>query len=142
MNLVDTGPLVALINKNDPQHGVCVQAARRLPKEPLITSWPCFTEAMYLLFRTCGYPAQRELWRWCQEKLLFLHLPAQDEVERMAVLMDKYRDTPMDLADASLVAMAEKLGFSRIFTLDRDFYIYRLADGLSLECIPELAWIS
>ena len=54
----------------------------------------------------------------------------------MAVLMDKYNDRPMDLAAASLVAAAERLGSQRIFTLDSDFHIYRLADGSALECIP------
>jgi predicted nucleic acid-binding protein len=54
----------------------------------------------------------------------------------MAALMDKYKDKPMDVADASLVAAAEWLGMQRIFTLDSDFYIYRLADSSALECIP------
>ena len=58
------------------------------------------------------------------------------EIDQMAVLMDKYNDRPMDLADASLVAAAERLGSQRIFTLDSDFHIYRLADGSALECIP------
>ena len=50
--------------------------------------------------------------------------------------MDKYKDRPMDLADASLMAATEGLGMQRIFTLDSDFYIYRLVDGSALECIP------
>ena len=54
----------------------------------------------------------------------------------MALLMEQYRDTPMDLADASLVATAERLGLTRIFTLDSDFHIYRLADGRSLTVVP------
>lgn len=54
----------------------------------------------------------------------------------MAVLINKYRDIPMDLADASLLAAAEGQRLQRIFTLDSDFYIYRLADGSALECIP------
>jgi predicted nucleic acid-binding protein len=54
----------------------------------------------------------------------------------MAVLMHKYRDRPMDLADASLVATAERRGIRRIFTLDSDFHIYRLADGSALACLP------
>jgi predicted nucleic acid-binding protein len=53
----------------------------------------------------------------------------------MAVLMEKYHDTPMDLADASVVAVAESLTLRRVFTLDRDFYISRLADGTALEVI-------
>lgn len=50
--------------------------------------------------------------------------------------MDQYRDTPMDLADASLVAAAETLGLKRVFTLDRHFYAYRLLDGTALEVLP------
>jgi len=61
MILTDTGPLVALINRNDPNHQISVRAAKRLPKQPLVTTWPCFTEAMYLLFKAGGHPAQREL---------------------------------------------------------------------------------
>ena len=49
--------------------------------------------------------------------------------------MAKYSDTPMDLADASLVATAETLGLRQVFTLDKDFYLYRLADGSVLEVI-------
>lgn len=54
----------------------------------------------------------------------------------MDALMAKYADQPMDLADASLVATAERLGLRRLFTLDSDFYVYRLADGSTLDLIP------
>lgn len=50
--------------------------------------------------------------------------------------MDRYRDVPMDLADASLVAIAEVLNQRQIFTLDRDFYIYRLCGNQSFEIVP------
>ena len=50
--------------------------------------------------------------------------------------MEKYRDQPMDLADASIVAAAERLGTRRLFTLDGDFHIYRLADGSAFEMVP------
>jgi hypothetical protein len=53
----------------------------------------------------------------------------------MSELMEIYRDRPMDLADAPIVA-AEHLGMRRLFTLDRDFYIYRLADGSALDVAP------
>ena len=136
MTLTDTGPLVALVNKNDPNHRRCLDATKRLPAEPLVTTWPCFTEAMYLVFQAGSYLAQAELWRWRTAGRLVLHDLTEDEIARMAALMDKYKDRPMDLADASLVAAAERLGMQRIFTLDSDFYIYRLADGSALECIP------
>jgi predicted nucleic acid-binding protein len=54
VTLVDTGPLVALINRNDPHHAACVAVAITLPAEPLVTTWPCFTEAMYLVHRVGG----------------------------------------------------------------------------------------
>lgn len=136
MTLTDTGPLVALVNKNDPNHRRCLTATRRFPAGPLVTTWPCFTEAMYLVFQAGGYPAQAELWRWRTAGRLSLYDLTGNEIERMAALMDKYQDQPMDLADASLVAVAERLGIKRLFTLDSDFYIYRLADGSALECIP------
>ena len=50
--------------------------------------------------------------------------------------MRLYRDRPMDLADASLVALAETAGYTRIFSIDSDFYVYRLADGSALEVVP------
>ncbi len=53
----------------------------------------------------------------------------------MAALMQQYRDTPMDLADASLVAVAESRSQRRVFTFDGDFYVYRLADGSALEVV-------
>jgi hypothetical protein len=136
VTLTDTGPLVALINRNDPNHVVCIAAARRLPAGPLITTWPCFTEAMYLLFQAGGYPAQAELWRWRAAGRLGLLDPAESETDRMALLMDKYRDRPMDLGDASLVAVAEHRAMRRLFTLDGDFHVYRLMDESALDCVP------
>jgi hypothetical protein len=128
--------MVALVNRNDPNHRRCLDATKRLPTGPLLTTWPCFTEAMYLVFQAGGYPAQAALWHWRTANRLTLHDLTGNEIARMAALMDKYQDIPMDLADASLIATAEGLRIQRIFTLDSDFYIYRLADGSALECVP------
>jgi uncharacterized protein len=57
------------------------------------------------------------------------------ETDRMDVLMAQYTNVPMDLADASLVAVAESRNFPRLFTIDSDFYICRLADGSVLEVV-------
>lgn len=135
MNLTDTGPLVALVNKNDPNHAACLSASKRLPFGPLLTVWPCFTEAMYLSHRAGGYPAQAALWQLRTAGRLVLHDLTPADADRMAALMQKYRDTPMDLADAALVAAAESLSLSHIFTLDSDFYVYRLVDGSAVEVI-------
>ncbi len=102
----------------------------------MLTTWPCLTEAMYLLHRAGGYPAQAALWTLRTTGRLLLHDLTFADVDRMALLMHQYRDTPMDLADASLVAVADSLRLQRIFTLDRDFYVYRLASGAALEVVP------
>jgi len=65
-----------------------------------------------------------------------LHDLTPGETDRMAALMAQYQDTPMDLADASLVVVAESRAMRRVFTTDSDFYVYRLADGSSLEVTP------
>lgn len=136
MILTDTGPLIALLDKDDDKHETCVNAAKWLPFGPMLTTWPCFTEAMYLLGEVGGYRYQAKLWQLRTGKLLVLHNSTTIEVERMSRLMEKYKDTPMDLADASLVATAESRALRRVFTLDKDFRIYRLYDGSVLEVVP------
>ncbi|MBI4752876.1 PIN domain-containing protein [Candidatus Desantisbacteria bacterium] len=136
MTLTDTGPLVALLDKNDHHHDACVKALKYLPFGPLLTTWPCFTEAMYLLGEVGGYRYQVELWKLISIQRLVLHDLTTTEIESMSLLMEKYQDTPMDLADASLVVVAQQRSLRRIFTLDRDFYIYRLADGSVIDVLP------
>ena len=136
MTLTDTGALVALLDVNDPYHAECVAAAQHLPAGPLLTTWACFTEAMYLLGAVGGYRYQAALWQLRAAGRVVLHDMTVAEADRMAVLMEKYRDTPMDLADASLVAVAESHALGRVFTTDSDFYVYRLVDGSALEVVP------
>ena len=135
MILTDTGPLVALLDDDDPYHAECVTALRQLPAGPLLTTWVCFTEAMYLLGEVGGYRYQSVLWEMYSSERLMLHTLTPTEANRMSALMEQYSDTPMDLADASLVAVAESRSLSRVFTTDKDFYIYRLADGSALEVV-------
>ena len=135
MTLTDTGPLVALLNENDNGYESCRLVLPTL-RAPLLTTWPCFTEAMYLLGKGIGYPAQRELWSYATDGLLVFHSLTEAEWERMRDLMERYQDAPMDLADASIVAVAESLALHRVFTLDRHFYAYRTQDGQALEVVP------
>jgi uncharacterized protein len=134
MTLTDAGPLVALIDADERDHESCLTTVDRLSL-PLVTTWPAFTEAMYLLGRI-GWSAQAALWRLVQREDLLIDAGVGEMTERTAALMDKYSDRPMDLADASLVALAEARGLSRIFTLDADFHIYRLRNGNSLQVLP------
>jgi uncharacterized protein len=136
LTLCDTGPLVALIDADDSGHRACVAALARLPAEPLVTTWPCFTEAMHMLRRAGGERAQEALWEYLADGLLILHQPADSEWTRIRALMKQFHDAPMDLADASLVAAAEALRLGRVFTLDRHFYAYRLNGTRPFEVIP------
>jgi hypothetical protein len=134
--LTDAGILVALLNRNDPEHSQVAAAAGRLPKAPLLTTWPCLTEAMYLLHQAGGHTAQDALWHYLDKGLLIVHDLTPAEQRRMRELMAQYADTPMDLVDASLIAVAESLSLRKILTIDDDFYLYRLSDGSVLEVIP------
>ena len=135
MILTDTGPIVALLDRADQYHSRIVDILRRLPAEPLLTTWVCFTEAMYLLGETGGHRYQSTLWDMRMSGKLALRDFSDVEVGRMASLMNQYQDVPMDLADASLVAVAESMPTRQVLTFDADFYIYRLADGDALEII-------
>ena len=76
------------------------------------------------------------LWRLVREAALVIQELSPSDMDRTAALMERYRDTPMDLADASLVATAERLGATRIFTLDHHFRVYRLKDSRPFDIIP------
>ena len=136
MTLCDTGSLIALVDHDDPHHIRCVATLRTLPAQPLLTTWPCLTEAMYLLWRAGGVPAQDELWGYLADGLVILHRPEATEWERIRALMQQYQDAPMDLADASLVAAAERLQLRRIFTVDRHFYAYRIDGKYPFDVVP------
>jgi len=121
--LVDAGPLVALLDKRDPEHDACVVALKAM-RDPLVSVWPAFAEAMYLLGRS--WLAQKALWSRLETGALTLAALDETDAPRMRELMEKYRDLPMDLADAALVRVAERESLTEIFTLDRKhFSIYR-----------------
>jgi len=135
VTLSDAGPLIAIIDADEPDHDACLHALDELSL-PLVTTWPAFTEAMYLLGRAGGMPGQRALWTLVQSGRLVLADLSSEAVQRSERLMDQYADRPMDLADATLVALAEELGHRRIFTLDADFQIYRIRGRQRFETIP------
>jgi predicted nucleic acid-binding protein len=104
----------------------------------MVTTWPAFTEAMYLLGEAGGWKAQNALWALVEEGDIEIAEQALEHQGRMRALMEKYRDRPMDLADASLVLLAEKRGLRDIFTLDHaDFQVYRLNRRQTFRIWPE-----
>jgi len=132
--LVDAGPIVAILDRADPDHAACVAALAKL-RDPLITVWPAFTEAMYLLRQS--WPAQKALWSRLETEALGLAPLDETDAPRMRELMEKYRDTPMDLADAALVRVAERDSLIHIFTLDRrHFEIYRPGRRRRFSIVP------
>ncbi|HEX6260735.1 MAG TPA: PIN domain-containing protein [Woeseiaceae bacterium] len=132
--LVDAGPLVAFLNSRDRHHGVCVDALRRM-RAPLLSTWMPVTEAMYLL--DFSMAAQGALLEMIERGALQIMELRPDDLPAIRRLMKKYRDQPMEFADASLVQVANRLGLIEIFTLDRrDFSVYRLARGRSFHILP------
>lgn len=135
MTLTDTGPLCALVNRNDPHGAKCIAALPHLTR-PIITTWPVVTEAMYILHRDIGWSGQDMLWGLIDQGTVQIVELSIAERVRMRELMRKYSDMPMAIADASLIVVAESHGYDRVFSIDSDFHIYRLANGKALEVVP------
>ena len=135
--LTDTGPLYAMVDpKGQPRQYARCKALLPLQPLPLMTTWPCLSETMYLTGKNGGWHMQKLVAEYVEVGMVRLHTPSETETQRILALMDKYQDRPMDLADASLVALAEARGYQRVFSIDSDFYMYRLADGSALEVVP------
>jgi predicted nucleic acid-binding protein len=132
--LIDTGPLVALLDADDRDYARCVRAARRL-SDDLLTTWPVLTEAMYLLSH--APKAQDALLAKIEEGTVQTAVLDADDAREMRALMKKYRDLPMDFADASLVRVADREGIKQVFTLDRrDFGVYQTTPGRPFVIVP------
>ena len=127
--------MVALIDKGQADHRRC-KAALKILTRPLLTTWPCITEAMHFLRALRGWGGQKTLWTLIEKDMIRIHTPSADEWKRVGELMERYHDTPMDCADASLVALAELQGLRTIFTLDRDFFVYRIHGKDPFEIVP------
>ncbi len=122
--LIDTGPLVAWLDRGDQDHGR-IKTFLAGFRGQLLTTWPVLTEVCHLI---PGHLVSRFL-QWAARGVKLHDLPIVALLE-MAERIEKYHDLPMDLADASLVWLAERTGVSAILTLDeRDFGVYRLPGG-------------
>ncbi len=123
MIIIDTGPIIAIFDKDDQYHQRCIEILKGI-KEPLITTWPVITEAFYLL----NFPlsVQDALWQFIQRGGIRIEQLEENIYFRIRELMKKYYDLPMYLADATLVVLGEEKKLSTVFTLDyKDFCIYR-----------------
>lgn len=127
--LADTGPLVAYFNRRDRWHGWVVEQMSALPP-PLVTCEPVLTEACFLIQKAGGRPA--DLVTWITRGGLEIGVDIESDAAEISRLMSRYRDTPMSLADACLVRLAERIPDCRLFTLDSDFTHYRRSGRQSI----------
>lgn len=132
--ILDTGPLVALLDRRERNHRRCVDFFSRF-RGNLVTTEPVLTEAVYLLGPS--FQSQKPALEFFLQGGAELMSLSPDLLKRSLWLMDKYTDVPMDFADATLVALAEQLGVTDIFTLDRrGFETYRINGKKAFVIIP------
>lgn len=125
MIIADTGFWVALANARD-QHNTAAKAAAATLKSRLITTWPVITETCHVLASRRGHVAVTAFVSAYEAGTFDVFAIVPEHGARLRALIEKYRDLPMDLADASLVLLAEQLGSGDILTTDRrDFGSYR-----------------
>ena len=127
-------PIVAILLESDEHHEVCVEQLRHI-RSPLLTCWPVITEAAWLL-RT--YPqAVRRLLSSFHGRPFELVPVGETDLPAIAAILTKYQALGIQLADASLVHLANRERIESIFTLDRrDFGVLRLAHGKKPRLIP------
>lgn len=125
MILADTGFFYGLLDRDDAWHTRCRDAAAALD-EGLVTTWPVLTEAVHLVSRWLGVEPAAALMEEVAAGDVTVWDMTLESRTKVPGLMRRYANLPMDLADASLVLLAESLGHGRIFTTDqRDFRTYR-----------------
>jgi len=121
--LIDSGPLIALFDRNDKYHLASIKFIKDNNSE-LVTSLASVTEALHLL--DFNRNAQIDFLGWMNAGAVTLEPISSDDLQRIKELTIKYSDLPMDFADACLVLLGEKLNISTVATIDRDFDVYRL----------------
>jgi uncharacterized protein len=125
MVIADSGFFVALLRPIDKAHRRARAVFDDLTEE-IVTTWPVLTEATHLLAARAHPGFAIGLIESCARGEFAIAAQSGEVSDRMAGLMHRYRDLPMDLADASLVVLAEELGHGRILSTDhRDFKSYR-----------------
>ena len=135
--IVDTGPLVAFFDRSERHHRWVAQRVDEL-EAPLLVCEPVLAETAHLL---AGHSrAQDALFELLQNGALSIAFRIEEHVDALRKLLQKYRDTPMSLADACIVCMAEIHERHAVLTLDSDFSVYRKHGRIPLTLIhPELS---
>jgi predicted nucleic acid-binding protein len=125
--VVDSGALVAMFDRSDGYHPQVTRTLKTAGRASLLTTWPCVTEATHLLERI---DLQLGLLTYIHRGFISVSAFTAVDLEHFIAWIAKYRDRPMDFADASLVWLAAETGVTAILTTDRaDFETYRLPRG-------------
>lgn len=119
--VVDSGPLIALFDGSDQYHAIAVAFVRNLDGR-LVTNFPVITEVVYVL--DFSPQAQRDFLFWA-EQALSIDTDTAGDLPRIRALLEKYGDLPANFADASLVALCERIDTTNVASVDKDFTIYR-----------------
>lgn len=128
--LVDAGPLIALFDKDDKYHTQIVEFIQK-EKYRFITTTAVITEVTHML--DFNVDVQIDFFEWMLKDGVVLQEIEQKDISRIIAFTKKYRDRPMDFADATLVIAAEKTGIKKIISIDSDFDIYRLPGKVRIE---------
>ena len=120
--ILDTGPLVAIINGRDKYHKWATLQWSQIDP-PLLTCEAVLSEACFLLGSLDG--GKIAVLKLVQRRILHIPFSLVEHTNQISWLLKKYSNVPMSLADACLVRMAELYSESTILTLDADFSIYR-----------------
>jgi predicted nucleic acid-binding protein len=135
--ILDTGPIVALLDADDLFHESCV-AMISDAQEELLVPLPVLVEVDYWTIKLLGH----EAWRIFLEDLASgayrLTCPDEKVLQRAAELEEQYSDMDLGLVDASVIALCERLGETKVATLDRrDFSVVRPRHCERLRLLPE-----
>lgn len=133
--ILDTGPFVALLDRSERSHLACTAFFKEVNGR-FVTTEPVLTEVVYLLGPS--FAIQKPALEFILKGGAEVVPQTLDSLQRAMQLMEKYRDVPMDFADATLVALAEERKTSEIFTLDRrGFATYRIHSRKAFTIYPE-----
>jgi predicted nucleic acid-binding protein len=132
--LIDTGVIVALLDRSEQRHVECVRVCRQL-ESALITCEAVVAEACYLLRNLRN--ASRVVLANVEAGIFQVPYRLAGRGAAVMELMGKYANIPMDFADACLVDMATQYQIPRILTLDKDFAFYRWGRNRAFEVMPD-----
>jgi predicted nucleic acid-binding protein len=136
--LIDTRPFVAYMNRADAEHSACAEVFRALPLGKASTCWPVLTEAAYLMRARLSLPDPSPLLDLVLNNELELFVIERRDIEPIQNVFKRFHDQEVDLADAALLALAERENITTIFTTDRrDFRVYRRLDGTPFRLLPD-----